>query len=48
MSRIKRWLDDVYYKKILEGKTQELIDEGMSREEIDEIRQMYEEAEGLN
>ena len=39
MSRIKRWMDDVYYKKILEGKTQELIDE---------IRQMYEEAEGLN
>lgn len=30
MSRIKRWMDDVYYKKILEGKTQELIDEGIS------------------
>lgn len=39
MSRIKRWMDDVYCKKILEGETQELIDE---------IRQMYEEAEGLN
>lgn len=45
MSRIKRWMDDVYYLKIREGKTQELIDGGMSQKQIDEIRQIYEEEE---
>lgn len=47
MSNMKRYLEDVYYNKILEGKTDELIANGMPPEEIEDIRLMFEEVEEL-
>ena len=48
MSRIKRYVEHIYYDMILEGRIQELIKDGMSLDEINQIRQLFEsEEEGL-
>lgn len=45
MSRIKRYVEHIYYDMILEGRVQELIKEGMSLDEINQIRQLFERDE---
>lgn len=45
MSRIKRYVEHIYYDMILEGRIQELIKDGMSLDEINQIRQLFESGE---
>lgn len=45
MSYIKRKIDDIYFDYIRQGKEQDLIDSGMSVDEIEAVKELFKDFE---